>query len=104
METIDTEKEYGKYIKNEIKHSTFNISHITLAEDEKTHKEEFQEPLTILLPKDNLKTFQLDNLTKGEKEKVKEHVQSFRDSYKRKCLSSNEEKSRRLSSRRSVII
>jgi len=69
----------GKYIKNEIKHYTFKKSHITLVEDEKTRNEELHEPSTILLPKDMLKTYQLDNLTKVEEEKVKEHVQSFMD-------------------------
>lgn len=69
----------GKYIKTEIKHSTFNKSHITLVEDEKIRNEELHEPSTILLPKDMLKTYQLDNLTKVEEEKVKEHVQSIMD-------------------------
>ncbi len=69
----------GKNIKTEIKHPTFNKSHITLVEDEKIRNEELHEPSTILLPKDMLKTYQLDNLTKVEEEKVKEHVQSIMD-------------------------
>ena len=69
----------GKYIKTEVKHSTFNKSLITLVEDENTRSEELQEASTILLPKDHLKIDHLDNLTKVEQEKVKEHVQSFID-------------------------
>ena len=72
----DTE---GKYIKTEIIHSTFNKSHITQVEEGENRREDFHEPSTILLQKDDLKTYQLDNLSEGEEEEVKEHVLSFMD-------------------------
>lgn len=69
----------GKYIKTEIIHSTFNKYHITLVEEGENRREELQEQSTMLLPKDSWGNFQLDNLTKQQEEKVKEHVLSFMD-------------------------
>ncbi|MFD1031040.1 hypothetical protein [Metaplanococcus flavidus] len=72
----DTE---GNYIRTEIIHSRFDKSHITKAEDSEERKEEIKEPSTILIQDDSIEHFKLENMTKEEKEKVKEHVLSFMD-------------------------
>lgn len=69
----------GNYLRTEIKHSIYNKSHLTQAEDGEERKEEVQEPSTILIPDENIEHFILENMTKEEKEKVKEHVISFMD-------------------------
>ncbi len=75
----------GTYIKTKIIHSYFNKSKVTRAEEGEERKEELHKPSTILLPDDvldqdpNIEHFNLDNMTKEEKEKVKEHVLSFMD-------------------------
>ncbi len=72
----DTE---GNYLRTEIMHSSFNKSNVTQAEDGENRKEELQEPSTILIPDENIEQFKLDNMSKEDKEKVKEHVLSFMD-------------------------
>lgn len=69
----------GNYIRTEIIHSRFEKSDITKAEDGEERKQEIQEPSTILIPNENIEHFKLDDMTKEEKEKVKEHVLSFMD-------------------------
>ncbi|MEC1716266.1 hypothetical protein [Schinkia azotoformans] len=72
----DTE---GNYLRTEIIHSSFNKSNVTQAEDGENRKEELQEPSTVLIPNENIEQFKLDNVSKEDKEKVKEHVLSFMD-------------------------
>lgn len=72
----DTE---GNYVRTEIIHSNFEKSYITKAEDGEDRKVEIDNPSTILIPDENIQHFKLDNLTKEEKEKVKEHVLSAMD-------------------------
>ena len=72
----DTE---GNYIRTEIIHSNFNKSNVTQVEDGENRKEELQEPSTILFPDESIELFKLDNISKEDKEKVKEHVLSFMD-------------------------
>lgn len=69
----------GKYIRTEIIHSNFNKSNVTQVEGGENRKEELQEPSTILIPDESIELFKLDNISKEDKEKVKEHVLSFMD-------------------------
>lgn len=63
----------GNYIKTVIIHSTFN------GVSGEEHKEEIQEPSTILISDVDLEDFELDDLSEEEQEKVKEHVLSVVD-------------------------
>jgi len=69
----------GNYIRTEIIHSNFNKSNVTQVEDGENRKEELQEPSTILIPDESIELFKLDNISKEDKEKVKEHVLSLMD-------------------------
>ncbi|WP_404446403.1 hypothetical protein LG307_21380 [Sutcliffiella horikoshii] len=69
----------GNYLRTEIIHSTFNKTYVTQKEDAVNLKEEIKKPSTILIPDENIELFKLENKTKGEEEKVKEHVLSFMD-------------------------
>jgi hypothetical protein len=69
----------GNYIKTEIIHSTGNKTYVSPAIEGDTRKEELQEPSTILIPDEVIKSFKIDNLTKDEEVKVKKHILSFMD-------------------------
>ncbi|WP_102716500.1 hypothetical protein [Paenibacillus castaneae] len=69
----------GNFIKSEIKHSTYSKSYITMQEDGGTREKELQEPLTILIPDDNVESVRSFTLTEEEKRQVKEHVKRLVD-------------------------
>lgn len=69
----------GNYIRTEIIHTKFDKSYITRAEDGDERKVEIHDPSTILIPDEIIQHYKLENMTKEEKEKVKEHVLSFMD-------------------------
>lgn len=69
----------GNYLKTEIIQSSFHKSNVTLAEDGENRKKELKKPITIFIPDENLEHFQLDNMTKEQKEEVKDHVLGFMD-------------------------
>ncbi|GAA0440860.1 hypothetical protein GCM10008983_17440 [Lentibacillus halophilus] len=72
----DTER---NYIRTEIIHSNYNKSYNTKAEDGDDLKKVIHKPSTILIPDKNIEHFKLDDMTKEEKEKVKEHVLNLMD-------------------------
>ncbi|QFF98651.1 hypothetical protein PB01_07285 [Psychrobacillus glaciei] len=67
----------GNFIKSEITHSYFTTSYITNVVRGDNLKEELQNPSTILLPDDYKGHSKSENMTKEEKEQVKNHVLSF---------------------------
>ena len=69
----------GNYIRTEVIYSYYNKSLVTLYEEGDERKKELSEPSTILIPDDNLEHFSLDDLTKEEKKRVKEHILSYMD-------------------------
>jgi hypothetical protein len=67
----------GNFIKSEITHSNFTTSYITNVVRGDNLKEELQKPSTILLPDDYNGHSKSEDMTKEEKEQVKNHVLSF---------------------------
>lgn len=69
----------GDYISTEITHTKVNKYNNDQAEYSENRNKKIYEPSTILIANKNLENFNLENMTKEDEKKVKEHVLSLVD-------------------------